>query len=73
MNTETNTPTLDQMRAVAEQAKTWLTVAGAAENYGVNPRRLHRAISSGEVICWRLNVLRVEPRSFAAWLAGLQK
>jgi len=73
VTTDTTAPTLEQMRAVATQAKTWLTVAEAAETYGVNPRSLHRAIARGEVIAWALNVKRVEPQSFTAWLAARQK
>jgi hypothetical protein len=68
-----STPTLDDLRAIAEQAKTWPTVAQAAETNGVSVRALHRAIARGEVICWRLNVNRVEPHSLSAWLAARQQ
>lgn len=68
-----NIPTLEQMQAIAAQAETWPTVKTAASTHGVSVRTLDRAIARGEVICWRLNVNRVEPHSLAAWLAARQK
>jgi hypothetical protein len=72
VKTDNPAPTLEQMRAIAAQAKTWPTVATAAHDHGVPLRSLSRAIRRGEVLAWKLNVTRVEPASLAAWLDARQ-
>jgi len=59
--------------ALAQRVKHWPTVSELADVHGVPGRLLRRAISHGELEAFRLNVLRVNPESFAAWLAARQK
>jgi ArsR family metal-binding transcriptional regulator len=72
VKTNNTAPTLEQMQAIATQAKDWPRVAEAAEAHGVPVRRINRAIARGEVLCWKLDVTRVEPVSLAAWLNARQ-
>ncbi|RKN39985.1 hypothetical protein [Micromonospora endolithica] len=69
MNTETTADVL----ARAKVAAGWPTVADLEEEYGVRGRYIRRAIASKELNAFRLNVLRVDPASWAAWLASRQK
>lgn len=59
--------------ARARTAADWPTVADLEATYGVRGRYIRRAIAAGELNAFRLNVLRVDPASWAAWLAGRQK
>lgn len=59
--------------AAARTAADWPTVADLEATYGVRGRYIRRAIAAGELNAFRLNVLRVDPASWAAWLASRQK
>ena len=59
--------------ARARTAADWPTVADLESNYDVPARSIRRAIAAGELNAFRLNVLRVDPASWAAWLAARQK
>jgi len=65
--------TSNDVLAITEMAKGWLTVREAADRSGVSVRTLNRAIDNGHVIAFKTNVSRVEPASFAAWLLSRQK
>lgn len=62
----------DDVLALATEAKDWPTVSELALRYSVNGRGLRKAIANGDLRAVRLNVLKVEPASFAAWLASRQ-
>ena len=66
------TITPQDVLAITEMAKGWLTVRDAADRSGVSVRTLNRAIAHGHVIAFKTNVSRVEPASFAAWLLSRQ-
>lgn len=59
--------------ARARTAADWPTVADLEAEYDVRGRYIRRAIAAGELNAFRLNVLRVDPASWAAWLAARQK
>jgi hypothetical protein len=61
--------TLNQARL----ARDWPKISDLASEYGLNPRSIRKAVDAGQVIAFRLNVTRVDPVSFAAWLAARQK
>lgn len=65
--------TAEHLFAIAEMAKGWPTVNEAATRSGVSVPTLNRALRNGHVLSFKTNVTRVEPVSFAAWLAGRQR
>lgn len=64
--------TIDDLLALAREAKNWPRVSTLAKDYGLNVRSLRKAIASGELRVVRLEVYRVEPESFAAWFSRRQ-
>jgi len=59
--------------ATARSAADWPTVSELAETYRINGRLVRRAIAEGELRAFRLDVLRVDPDSWASWLAERQR
>lgn len=64
--------TIDDLLALAREATNWPRVSTLAKDYGLNVRSLRKAIASGQLRVVRLEVYRVDPDSFAAWLAKRQ-
>ena len=62
----------EQALDLAARAKTWPTVANLSGETGIPERTLRQAIADGYLPALRLNVLRVNPEDFAAWLRGRQ-
>ncbi len=58
------------MRAVAKEAKDWLTPPEIAEQYGVGERFVRAAIERLEVEAIKLDRIRVNPESWEAFLAS---
>lgn len=65
--------TAEDLLALSEMAKDWLTVNEVSARSGVSVRTLNRAIRNGHVLAHKTNVTRVEPVSLAAWLASRQR
>jgi hypothetical protein len=57
---------------LAREAKNWPTIQEVADAYGLDYRHIRHAIASQEIVAFKLNVLRVDPDSFAAWLVQRQ-
>jgi hypothetical protein len=62
----------EEVLALATEARNWPTIGTLADRYGVNGRAIRKAVANGGLRAVRLNVLRVEPASFAAWLSARQ-
>ncbi len=64
--------TTDDAMTLAREARTWPTIGELAEAFEINGRSIRKAVANGELVAFRLNVLRVDPDSFVAWLVSRQ-
>jgi hypothetical protein len=60
--------TTQPVRDLVREAMAWPSMAELAEDYGVPPRFVRSLIDRGLVETVRLNVLRVNPASFEAFV-----
>lgn len=63
-----STDTLD----LARLAKTWPTAEELGREFGLSARHIRRLASDGDVRAFRLDVVRIDPGSFADWLTRRQ-
>lgn len=64
--------TTDDAMTLAREAKNWPTISDLAEAFEINGRSIRKAVAAGELVAFRLNVLRVDPDSFVEWLVNRQ-
>jgi hypothetical protein len=62
----------EEVLALATEARSWPTIGALADRYRVNGRAIRKAVANGDLQAVRLNVLRINPASFAAWLDARQ-
>lgn len=54
------------------QARTWPTIREWADETGISGRTIRQAVADGRLPAIRVNVARVSPSDFAAWVAARQ-
>lgn len=58
---------------IAKEARDWPTIQELSSDYGIPHRAIRHAVALGEIEAFRVNVLRVNPESFADWMVERQK
>ena len=57
------------LREITRQAQDWPTCRNIAEDYGVNERFVRAVMERGELETIKLDLIRVNPDSWEAWLS----
>lgn len=56
-----------------DEARTWPTIKEWAEQTGMSGRTIRQAVADGNLPAIKVNVARVSPDAFAAWVAARQR
>ncbi len=55
------------------QARTWPTIKQWADCTGISGRTIRQAVADGRLPAIKVNVARISPAAFAAWVAARQR